>query len=161
MRLLAGLLAGQPFETHLVGDASLSRRPMERVIAPLSQMGANIVGEGPNQTAPLKIKGAPLKGIQYTIPITSAQVKGALLLAGLFAKGKTTVNEPAVSRNHTELMLNYFRSHGERGRRRHHILSEQPPDRALASGRYFIRRFLVGGGGSPPGGQLLCVIVLE
>jgi 3-phosphoshikimate 1-carboxyvinyltransferase len=108
MRLLAGLLAGQPFETHLVGDASLSRRPMDRVIAPLTQMGANIVGEGPNQTAPLKIKGAPLKGIQYTVPITSAQVKGALLLAGLFAKGKTTVNEPAVSRNHTELMLNYF-----------------------------------------------------
>jgi 3-phosphoshikimate 1-carboxyvinyltransferase len=108
MRLLAGLLAGQRFETRLVGDASLSRRPMDRVIAPLAQMGANIVGEGPNQSAPLRIKGAPLKGIEYTIPIASAQVKGALLLAGLFAKGKTTVNEPAVSRNHTELMLSYF-----------------------------------------------------
>ena len=108
MRLLAGLLAGQSFETRLVGDASLSRRPMERVIAPLTQMGANIVGEGPNDTAPLRIKGAPLRGIDYTMPIASAQVKGALLLAGLFAKGKTTVNEPAVSRNHTELMLNYF-----------------------------------------------------
>ncbi len=108
MRLLAGLLAGQPFETRLVGDASLSRRPMDRVIAPLTQMGANIVGEGPNQTAPLRIKGAPLKGIEYSVPIASAQVKGALLLAGLFAKGKTTVNEPAISRNHTELMLNYF-----------------------------------------------------
>lgn len=108
MRLLAGLLAGQSFETRLVGDASLSRRPMDRVIAPLTQMGANIVGEGPNQSAPLHIKGAPLKGIEYTSPIASAQVKGALLLAGLFAKGKTTVNEPAISRNHTELMLNYF-----------------------------------------------------
>ena len=108
MRLLAGLLAGQPFESRLVGDASLSRRPMDRVIAPLTQMGANIVGEGPNQTAPLRIKGAPLKGIAYSMPIASAQVKGALLLAGLFAKGKTTVNEPAISRNHTELMLNYF-----------------------------------------------------
>jgi 3-phosphoshikimate 1-carboxyvinyltransferase len=108
MRLLAGLLAGQSFETRLVGDASLSRRPMDRVIAPLLQMGANIVGEGPNQTAPLRIKGAPLKGIEYSMPIASAQVKGALLLAGLFAKGKTTVNEPAISRNHTELMLNYF-----------------------------------------------------
>jgi 3-phosphoshikimate 1-carboxyvinyltransferase len=108
MRLLAGLLAGQPFETRLVGDASLSHRPMDRVIAPLRQMGANILGEGPNQTAPLRIKGAPLKGIQYTVPVASAQVKGALLLAGLFAKGKTTVNEPAISRNHTELMLNYF-----------------------------------------------------
>ncbi len=108
MRLLAGLLAGQPFESRLVGDASLLRRPMDRVIAPLMQMGANIVGEGPNQTAPLRIKGAPLKGIEYSIPIASAQVKGALLLAGLFAKGKTTVNEPSISRNHTELMLNYF-----------------------------------------------------
>jgi 3-phosphoshikimate 1-carboxyvinyltransferase len=108
MRLLAGLLAGQPFETRLVGDASLSRRPMDRVIAPLTKMGANIVGEGPNQTAPLRIKGAPLRGMEYSIPVASAQVKGALLLAGLFAKGKTTVTEPAISRNHTELMLNYF-----------------------------------------------------
>jgi 3-phosphoshikimate 1-carboxyvinyltransferase len=108
MRLLAGLLAGQSFETRLVGDASLARRPMDRVIAPLTEMGANIIGEGPNHTAPLRIKGAPLRGIDYTMPIASAQVKGALLLAGLFAKGKTTVNEPAISRNHTELMLNYF-----------------------------------------------------
>lgn len=108
MRLLAGLLAGQSFESRLVGDASLSRRPMDRVILPLQQMGANIVGEGPNQASPLRIKGAPLKGIHYTVPVASAQVKGALLLAGLFAKGKTTVNEPAASRNHTELMLNYF-----------------------------------------------------
>jgi 3-phosphoshikimate 1-carboxyvinyltransferase len=108
MRLLSGLLAGQPFESRLVGDAALCVRPMDRVIIPLRLMGANIRGEGPNDTPPLVIKGAPLKGLQYTVPVASAQVKGALLLAGLFAKGKTTVHEPAVSRNHTELMLNYF-----------------------------------------------------
>ncbi len=108
MRLLAGLLAGQPFDSRLVGDATLGRRPMDRVIAPLRQMGANIVAEGPNETAPLRITGSKLHGIDYTLPIASAQVKSALLLAGLFAKGKTTVTETSPSRNHTELMLNYF-----------------------------------------------------
>jgi 3-phosphoshikimate 1-carboxyvinyltransferase len=108
MRLLSGLLAGQPFDSRLVGDATLARRPMERVIAPLRLMGANIVAEGPNETPPLRITGANLQGIEYNSPIPSAQVKSALLLAGLFAKGKTTVNEPSPSRNHTELMLNYF-----------------------------------------------------
>ena len=95
MRLLAGLLAGQSFETRLVGDASLSRRPMDRVIAPLLQMGANIVGEGPNKLRRFAFKARRFRGIDYTMPIASAQVKGAILLAGLFAKGKTTVNEPA------------------------------------------------------------------
>jgi 3-phosphoshikimate 1-carboxyvinyltransferase len=108
MRLLAGLLAGQPFDSRLVGDASLARRPMDRVLAPLREMGANIVAEGPNDTPPLRITGANLQGIEYTSPVASAQVKSALLLAGLFAKGKTTVIEPSPSRNHTELMLNYF-----------------------------------------------------
>jgi 3-phosphoshikimate 1-carboxyvinyltransferase len=108
MRLLAGLLAGQTFESRLVGDASLSRRPMDRVIAPLRKMGANIVAEGPEQTPPLRIHGGSLQGIEYSSPIASAQVKSAVLLAGLFAKGKTTVNEPSASRNHTELMFNYF-----------------------------------------------------
>src|SRR6202048_1260973 len=108
MRLLAGLLAGQTFESRLVGDASLSRRPMDRVIAPLRKMGANIVAEGPEQTPPLRIHGGSLQGINYSSPIASAQVKSAVLLAGLFAKGKTTVNEPSASRNHTELMFNYF-----------------------------------------------------
>ena len=108
MRLLAGLLAGQPFDSRLVGASSLSRRPMERVIAPLREMGATIVAEGPNDTPPLRITGSNLRGIEYNSPIASAQVKSALLLAGLFAKGKTTVNEPSLSRNHTELMLNYF-----------------------------------------------------
>jgi 3-phosphoshikimate 1-carboxyvinyltransferase len=108
MRLLAGLLAGQTFESRLVGDASLSRRPMDRVITPLRKMGANIVAEGPEQTPPLRIHGGSLQGIEYSSPIASAQVKSAVLLAGLFAKGKTTVNEPSASRNHTELMFNYF-----------------------------------------------------
>ncbi len=108
MRLLAGLLAGQAFDSRLVGASSLSKRPMDRVIDPLRQMGAIIAAEGPNEAPPLRITGANLKGIEYTSPIASAQVKSALLLAGLFAKGKTTVNEPSMSRNHTELMLNYF-----------------------------------------------------
>ena len=108
MRLLAGLLAGQTFESRLVGDAGLSRRPMDRVIAPLRQMGANILAEGPEQTPPLRIRGGSLRGIHYRLPIASAQVKSALLLAGLFAKGKTTIEEPSITRNHTELMLNYF-----------------------------------------------------
>ena len=108
MRLLTGLLAGQPFDSRLVGEATLARRPMERVLIPLRKMGANIVAEGPNETPPLRITGANLQGIEYNSPISSAQVKSALLLAGLFAKGKTTVIEPPPSRNHTELMLNYF-----------------------------------------------------
>jgi len=108
MRLLAGLLAGQTFETRLVGNASLARRPMDRVIEPLRKMGADIVAEGPEQTPPLRIRGGSLRGIRYRSPIASAQVKSAILLAGLFAKGKTTVDEPMASRNHTELMFNYF-----------------------------------------------------
>jgi 3-phosphoshikimate 1-carboxyvinyltransferase len=108
MRLLAGLLAGQSFDSRLVGGATLSVRPMDRVIVPLRKMGANIVAEGPNETAPVKIHGVKLKGCRHDLSVASAQVKSALLLAGLFAKGKTTVHEPSVSRNHTELMLNYF-----------------------------------------------------
>ena len=108
MRLLAGLLAGQTFESRLVADAGLSRRPMDRVIAPLSEMGASIVAEGPNQTAPLRVSGGSLRGIHYRPSVASAQVKGALLLAGLFARGKTTVEEPLPTRNHMEKMYNYF-----------------------------------------------------
>jgi len=108
MRLLAGLLAGQTFESRLVGDAGLSRRPMNRVIAPLRQMGANILAEGPEQTPPIRIRGGSLRGIRYRLPIASAQVTSSVLLAGLFAKGKTTVEQHSITRNHTELMLNYF-----------------------------------------------------
>jgi 3-phosphoshikimate 1-carboxyvinyltransferase len=102
------LLAGQKFESRLIGDSSLSKRPMERVITPLRQMGATIVAEGPEQTAPLRVHGGSLQGIKYEIPVASAQVKGAILLAGLFAKGKTIVTEVGSTRNHTELMLRYF-----------------------------------------------------
>jgi 3-phosphoshikimate 1-carboxyvinyltransferase len=108
MRLLAGILAGQPFSSRLVGDGSLSRRPMGRIIEPLRLMGAKNEAEGEHQTAPLRITGAPLRGIKYSLPVASAQLKSALLFAGLFAKGKTTVIEPVPTRNHTELMLNYF-----------------------------------------------------
>jgi 3-phosphoshikimate 1-carboxyvinyltransferase len=81
---------------------------MDRVIIPLRKMGAHIVAEGPEQTPPLRIHGGSLRGIRYSSPVASAQVKSAVLLAGLFAKGKTTVDEPSVSRNHTELLFNYF-----------------------------------------------------
>jgi 3-phosphoshikimate 1-carboxyvinyltransferase len=108
MRLLAGLLAGQKFESRLVADTGLSKRPMDRVIAPLSEMGASVVAEGPEGTPPLRIQGGSLRGIHYRPSVASAQVKGALLLAGLFAKGKTTVEEPVPTRNHMEKMLNYF-----------------------------------------------------
>src|SRR5256886_9991779 len=91
MRLLAGLLAGQTFESRLVGDAGLSRRPMDRVIAPLSKMGANILAEGPEQTPPLRIRGGSLRGIHHRLPIASAQVKSALLLAGAFSQCRNTV----------------------------------------------------------------------
>jgi 3-phosphoshikimate 1-carboxyvinyltransferase len=108
MRLLAGLLAGQPFRSRLVGDGSLSKRPMARILEPLRLMGAKIEAEGENDTAPLQIEGASLHGIKYALPVASAQLKSAILFAGLFAKGKTTVQEPVPTRNHTELMLNYF-----------------------------------------------------
>ena len=107
MRLLCGILAAQPFRSRLIGDASLSKRPMRRVIEPLTQMGAKITAEGKGDSAPLVIEGGPLKAIEYTVPVASAQVKSAVLLAGLFAKGSTTVTEPAQSRDHTERMLDW------------------------------------------------------
>ena len=108
MRLLAGLLAGQPFKSRLIGDASLSKRPMGRIITPLNEMGAHITAEGPNGCAPLVIEGGKLQGIAYHLPMASAQVKGAVLLAGLFANGETSVTEPGQSRDHTERLLEYF-----------------------------------------------------
>lgn len=105
MRLLSGLLAGQRFDCELSGDASLSRRPMGRVINPLTQMGADIQGHD-RGLPPLKVKGGQaLKGIDYVLPMASAQVKSALLLAGLYAEGETRVTEPAPTRDHTERML--------------------------------------------------------
>lgn len=108
MRLMAGILAGQDFECELIGDASLNKRPMKRVTEPLALMGAKIdTAEG--GMPPLKLKqGEPLKAIEYTLPMASAQVKSCVILAGLYAKGTTTVIEPAPTRDHTERMLNGF-----------------------------------------------------
>jgi 3-phosphoshikimate 1-carboxyvinyltransferase len=107
MRLLAGILAGQGFTSKLTGDESLQKRPMKRVIAPLREMGANIRGRDDN-FAPLEIRGTKLKAMHYKMPMPSAQVKSAVLLAGLFAEGVTSVTEPARTRDHTELALEEF-----------------------------------------------------
>ena len=108
IRLLAGLLAGRPFASRLDGDASLRRRPMRRVLAPLARMGAAVVAEGADDRPPLRVAGRPLGGAAHDLPVASAQVKSALLLAGLQASGVTSVTEPAPSRDHTERMLAAF-----------------------------------------------------
>jgi 3-phosphoshikimate 1-carboxyvinyltransferase len=110
LRLMMGILAGQKFLTTFTGDASLSRRPMGRVINPLSQMGANIVGRKENKLLPITVIPAKenLQGIDYQMPMASAQVKSAILLAGMNAEGRTTVTEPYTSRDHTERMLEGF-----------------------------------------------------
>ena len=107
-RLISGILCGQDFEVTLSGDASLNKRPMGRIMKPLSVMGAEIESVSGNGCAPLRINGKPLKAVHYESPVASAQVKSAVLLAGLYADGKTSVTEPALSRNHTELMLESF-----------------------------------------------------
>lgn len=107
-RLISGILAGQKFTSVLNGDASIQKRPMKRIMTPLSQMGASIRSLRGNDCAPLEITGSALHGISYLSPVASAQVKSAILLAGLYADGETSVTEPAVSRNHTELMLKSF-----------------------------------------------------
>lgn len=104
-RLLAGLLAGQPMTVTMTGDASLSRRPMGRIKTPLEQMGAKLELTGEKGTLPLTIHGSPLHGIRYELPMASAQVKSCVLLAGLFAEGKTTVVEPRPTRDHTEKLF--------------------------------------------------------
>jgi len=109
MRLMSGILAAQPFLVRLIGDASLSKRPMRRIIDPLKKMGASLEAEGEGGTPPLMIEGNPrLRAIEYELPVPSAQVKSAVLLAGLFADGQTSVIQPAVTRDHTERMLEYF-----------------------------------------------------
>jgi 3-phosphoshikimate 1-carboxyvinyltransferase len=108
LRLLAGVLSGQPFHSVLTGDASIRRRPMDRVAEPLRLMGARISGRAGGRLAPLSIVGGGLRGIAYTSPVASAQVKSAVLLAGLFAEGETAVREPSLSRDHMERMLGAF-----------------------------------------------------
>ena len=108
MRLVAGVLAGRPFASTLDGDASLRHRPMQRVIEPLSRMGAEILSRNGKGDAPLEIRGGKLRGIHYVSPVASAQVKSAVLLAGLQAEGLTVVEEPQKSRDHTEIMARAF-----------------------------------------------------
>lgn len=117
-RLMLGVLAGQPFEATVTGDASLRRRPMDRVALPLRQMGAIVEGQGERCTPPVTIRGGILKPLTYTTPMASAQVKSAILLAGLNACGTTTVRESGLSRDHSERMLKAF---GAKITRRHDV----------------------------------------
>lgn len=107
-RLISGILAGQSFVSELNGDASIQSRPMKRIMTPLLSMGADIKSLRGNDCAPLRIEGKKLHAIHYQSPVASAQVKSCVLLAGLYADGITRVTEPVLSRNHTEIMLNYF-----------------------------------------------------
>jgi 3-phosphoshikimate 1-carboxyvinyltransferase len=143
MRLLAGILSAQPFKSRLIGDESLSRRPMKRIIEPLAEMGAKITTEGPKGTPPLVIDGAKPHPIQYFMPVASAQVKSAILFAGLFAKGKTSITEPSQSRDHTERMLTYFLVRPQRDDLTVSIIGEQTPE----SRDFTVPGDLVGGGG--------------
>jgi len=131
MRLLGGLLASQPFLSVITGDASLRRRPMGRLIEPLRLMGAEVWGRGQDSFAPLVIRGKrELWGIDFALPVASAQIKSAILLAGLFARGKTVLHEPAPSRDHTERMLRLM---GASLEIRPGSISLQPLDRPLAA----------------------------
>lgn len=107
-RLISGILAGQPFSSALTGDASIQKRPMKRILTPLSSMGADVSSIPGNGCAPLQFHPASLHGISFLSPVASAQVKSCVLLAGLYADGVTSVTEPVLSRNHTELMLSAF-----------------------------------------------------
>ena len=107
-RLISGILAGQTFISELDGDDSIRTRPMKRIMTPLASMGADITSRFDNGCAPLIIHGRPLHAAHYDSPVASAQVKSCVLLAGMYADGITSVTEPFLSRNHTEIMLNYF-----------------------------------------------------
>ena len=144
MRMLCGILAGQGFSSELVGDESLSRRPMARIIAPLEAMGAKIAGGGEGRP-PLRITGTHLRAIDYKMPVASAQVKSALLFAGLFAQGETSVEEPVRTRDHGELALRAFGAEvlqqGNRvriagGQKLHALEAEIPGD--LSSAAFFL-----------------------
>lgn len=108
VRLLSGILAGQNFTSRITGDASIQRRPMKRIIEPLSQMGASVSSVNGNGCAPLEIHGSSLRGIHYHTPVASAQVKSCILLAGMYGQNATSVTEPALSRDHTERMLRFM-----------------------------------------------------
>ncbi|HCP24587.1 MAG: 3-phosphoshikimate 1-carboxyvinyltransferase [SAR202 cluster bacterium] len=105
MRLLSGILASQPFVSVITGDGSLRSRPMQRIVLPLKQMGAQIMGRQSDSLAPLTVRGGELQGIEYDLPMASAQVKSAIMLAALSARGDTVIHQPALSRDHTERMV--------------------------------------------------------
>lgn len=108
IRLITGLLSGQSFFSVVTGDQYLRKRPMKRVVEPLTLMGARISGRNGGTLAPLAINGGSLKGIKYQSPVSSAQIKSSIMLAGLYAEGETTVTEPSLSRDHSERMFRYF-----------------------------------------------------
>lgn len=108
IRLISGILSPMDFETAITGDSSIQKRPMDRIIEPLSMMGANIKSMKKNGCAPLCIRGSKLRGIHYISKVSSAQIKSSILLAGLYADGETSITEPYLSRNHTELMFQYY-----------------------------------------------------
>ncbi|MFJ7975300.1 3-phosphoshikimate 1-carboxyvinyltransferase [Peribacillus sp. NPDC096379] len=114
IRLMLGILAGQAFQAELIGDDSIGKRPMTRVVNPLKQMGADIEGRNNGEFTPLSVNGTELKGIRYELPVASAQVKSAIILAGLQAKGTTTIVEPEKTRDHTERMIVQFGGKVER-----------------------------------------------
>lgn len=149
MRLLAGVLAGQPFVTRISGDASLSRRPMDRILRPLTLMGAEVKARE-DRFPPLEIRGGPLRAIEYELPVASAQVKSCVLLAGLYAEGRTTVVEPVRTRDHTEIALRHFGAEIETAGRRISVAGrprlegrrlEVPGD--LSSAAFFIAAALI------------------
>jgi 3-phosphoshikimate 1-carboxyvinyltransferase len=125
MRMLAGIVASQPFASEMIGDESLSRRPMKRIIEPLTRMGAEIHSAN-GDCAPLHIKGAKLHGIEYQVPVASAQVKTSLLFAGLLAEGQTKVEEPSHTRDHGELALRAFGANVDRSRNTVTVQGGQP-----------------------------------
>ncbi len=156
MRLLAGILAGQPFEAELTGDASLRSRPMDRIVEPLSQMGARIAALGNGRFPPLRITGGLLRGISYTLPVASAQVKSAVLLAGLFAQGETTVIEPTLTRDHTERMLAWFGAQIHRQPGRVSVTSGALRGRELAvPGDISSAAFVLTAGAARPGSEVI------
>ena len=157
MRLLSGILAGQPFETIITGDDSLLSRPMQRVAEPLRLMGAEVELQ-PNGSAPLRIKGhRPLRAVEYQLPIASAQIKSAVLLAGLAADGITTVEEPAPTRDHTERLLSEFGAPIERNGKKISVRGgvELSSRRLLVPGDISSAAFFIAAAVSLPGSDLL------
>ncbi len=156
-RLLAGILAGQDFLSVLDGDVSLRQRPMGRIVDPLRQMGADIHGVDGTNLAPVTIQGGELQGIKYTLPIPSAQVKSALLLAGLQARGNTTIVEPTLSRDHTERMLHSSGAQIERSGNQIQVRggSTLEPQRVQIPGDFSSAAFLLGAAVALPGSELL------